>query len=1309
MANLTFNNNPYFDDFDESKNFHKILFKPGVSVQARELTQLQTILQDQIKKFGNHIFRHGSVVIPGNSLSDLSAPYVKLSILSSTQTGFDMFTLEGKEIVGAITGIKAIIKKIVLANGSDPATLYISYRTGGTDPDSPASVFSEDEILSVTGDVTTNIVTALENATGYGSLAHINDGVFYVNGNFVSVFKQTLVISKYSQAPSCHVLLRINESIIDSDADESLLDPAQGTYNYAAPGADRHKISLELTSLPLNSTISEDYIELMRYNNGVLEEHARYPKYNELEKSLARRTYDESGDYIVNGLDLNIREHRKSGLNNGVYPEESGGDANKFIVEVNPGKAYIRGFENEQIAQSQIILDKGRTSDHIKSSDNITLNPKYSQYIYVSNLIDLPDVKTNESLTLKNSAGATIGSTLVLAIDLHEPSDSGSPELNIYKFFITKLVFQGGNKITDVATISYASSGYGRVVHKLIIPTSGASFQKNDILENIAGRTGKVVLYIKSFSTMYINKLIDSENASNALPMAGDEIYKTSSGARGVITSVESSGTYEGTSAIFKLPFNSTYSVRAPGGVADAEYKVYKQVSVVISGGSGTATIVGASIDTYEQGNMIFVHPVEGVIPITSSNIVIQSENTFDIIGVPVQYDGTVNAIISCTKKNQVNKFKTLTTQIDTFTVPPSYTYINLYKCDVYKIISVVSSVNGDVTNRFTFNTGQTDYSYRNGYLKLIGTAAPPSGVITVTYSYFQHSGSGDFFTIDSYVNSGLGSDYYDAIPDYISETDGKIYKLQNCLDFRRRNNYLQVADSSTVDLVQIGSRIITSVQYYVPRIDLVIMDKSGKISQVPGIPSENPVPPQRPEGSILLGTLTVPEYTYFIKDIKNEKPKNKVYTMANISAIEDRIYNLEQYSLLSQSEKTLIDSDIIDAATGLSRYKSGYLVDTFDNPDIISDVFDPEFSATYLDNHLLPKVEINEVTIDVFDTTLIWNKFATLNYTEVVFAEQKLSSRITNVNPFAVYNWTGNMNLFPSSDSWVETENLPTIFNETITNNVVDVKVRRPWNWQPTPEDLLVSYTAPSPVVVPSTTTTSTQANAPTLGVEKYTPPGNGCFIAGTKIEMADGTLRSIEDIKIGDYVKNHTGEKFNSVAFIEVIKNNSLELFSPQSGIKPFITVNHPIFINGKLHAFVEGINYENWLGPMQILDRNNLNMSFTPSSGEIVYNIWVSGDRTFIANGIGTHSIMMHDSWIVKQFNSNELTVDDISNIMGECSLNKNRQLGAVLVNEYIKDWNIKLFDKCLSKILKSTGVLKKITFTIFEIIGNNFKNK
>jgi hypothetical protein len=34
------NVSPYYDDFDEEKNFQNILFRPGFAVQARELSQI---------------------------------------------------------------------------------------------------------------------------------------------------------------------------------------------------------------------------------------------------------------------------------------------------------------------------------------------------------------------------------------------------------------------------------------------------------------------------------------------------------------------------------------------------------------------------------------------------------------------------------------------------------------------------------------------------------------------------------------------------------------------------------------------------------------------------------------------------------------------------------------------------------------------------------------------------------------------------------------------------------------------------------------------------------------------------------------------------------------------------------------------------------------------------------------------------------------------------------------------------------------------------------------------------------------------
>ena len=76
---LNFNTQPYMDDFDPSKNFHRILFKPGVAVQARELTQAQTILQNQISNFASSIFSQNTPVSGGNVTTNLTTNYIKLN------------------------------------------------------------------------------------------------------------------------------------------------------------------------------------------------------------------------------------------------------------------------------------------------------------------------------------------------------------------------------------------------------------------------------------------------------------------------------------------------------------------------------------------------------------------------------------------------------------------------------------------------------------------------------------------------------------------------------------------------------------------------------------------------------------------------------------------------------------------------------------------------------------------------------------------------------------------------------------------------------------------------------------------------------------------------------------------------------------------------------------------------------------------------------------------------------------------------------------------------------------------------------
>ena len=119
----------YNDDFRDSDNYHRILFNSGVGLQARELTQLQTILQRQISRFGNNVFKEGAVVKPGGVNINPKYEFIKLDESTPGNEMPEVSTLVGKTVTGQTSAVVATIIEAVAATGSDPATLYVKYTT----------------------------------------------------------------------------------------------------------------------------------------------------------------------------------------------------------------------------------------------------------------------------------------------------------------------------------------------------------------------------------------------------------------------------------------------------------------------------------------------------------------------------------------------------------------------------------------------------------------------------------------------------------------------------------------------------------------------------------------------------------------------------------------------------------------------------------------------------------------------------------------------------------------------------------------------------------------------------------------------------------------------------------------------------------------------------------------------------------------------------------------------------------------------------------------------------------------------------
>ena len=147
MENTNLNVAPYYDDFAEDKNFHRVLFRPGFSIQARELTALQTILQNQVERHGRHMFKEGTVVIPGATGFTNEYYAVKLQgLLETTEISTYIQDFVGKKITGSTSGVVAEVIEAVAATTTDPITLYVKYVATGSD--NTTVVFQNGEKIS---------------------------------------------------------------------------------------------------------------------------------------------------------------------------------------------------------------------------------------------------------------------------------------------------------------------------------------------------------------------------------------------------------------------------------------------------------------------------------------------------------------------------------------------------------------------------------------------------------------------------------------------------------------------------------------------------------------------------------------------------------------------------------------------------------------------------------------------------------------------------------------------------------------------------------------------------------------------------------------------------------------------------------------------------------------------------------------------------------------------------------------------------------------------------------------------------------
>ena len=984
----------YKDDFDSADNFHRILFNSGRALQARELTQMQTIIQEEIARFGRNIFKEGAAVNPGGPSVDRHAEFVKLDTSDpSNALPTDTSTLLGLEFTGATSSVKARVIRVETASGSDPATIYVQYtdtNTSGLAGSAPVR-FSAGEILNAGGGggqqlqvQTTN--TVANPATGQGTILHVSGGDFFVRGHFVFAAQQSLVISKYTSTGTATVGFTIAEDIVTSGDDTSLFDNQGATPNTASPGADRYRIRLTLVN-KTSVTASDNFVYFCDIVDGEIEEVVTGTEdYNKINDVLALRTKEESGNYVVRPFRVTFED------------DSANGSTSNLIANISAGTVYLNGYRVNKERPSKLTISKPRTT---VTNNNEAIGVDYGAYFVFfgdgGSTAGPAAALGNFELVNLLQGSTVIGTARVKSIQ------EVNNELRLYLMDIQLKGSGGSNRqITDIQSVE-RHGDFDTASHTFAVKLSGSSafLPSTSLFRNVGGND---LLFPtqqrrpKSISDVSFQVLRQIDDSANA-PSAG----------------------------------------------------THPSISLSLSATGETFTDVGNWIITSAvTGERVTNFSVSGT-GTQSATITTTTNNANGGLDSGAKH----NIFARINKGNATRRTKTLTETTITGTIDSdgeNLRFVKIPHADIFEVISIkqTDSDGVDLSHNFTLDNGQRRDFYQHGRLVLKRDTTPPSGTIFSRLKYFAHGASGDFFSVNSYD----GTVNYEDIPDF-QISGRKSINLREVIDLRSvrdsdgvgiRHQYLSPDSNGSdsaggvavlgvvggtydkkVEIPVAGQTITADIEYYLPRADKITINNEAEFSVVSGKDGFALQQPPTPENNLLLFNLGINGYGLNDSDLTLGVSQYKRFRMQDIARIEKRLDNLAETTALSLLEQSA-DARLILDSDGVSRTKLGILADNFKNR-LLSDHEDPMYRASInpTTNTLHPAFSNNQIPL-IYDSakstnTIVKGDNIYLHYTEDSAISQRMISGVENVNPFAVVSGEGHLTLSPTSDVWVDTE----------------------------------------------------------------------------------------------------------------------------------------------------------------------------------------------------------------------------------------------------------------------------------------------
>ena len=1024
-----FNINPYYDDFSADNGFLRVLFKPGYALQAREATQLQSILQNQLSRIGDHLFKDGSRII-GGGISVRNSSFLMVNAGAGTPLAgvTDFSTLVGGILTPtntADTTQATVVHYIAPDVNTDGYLILVVDFVSGT---SFASTFNlTTDSFAVAG---LSVVSDSFSTSGNCKLITVSDGIFYVDGFFVRTDTQQftpytvetgyrdLNFTTFSTL-SKKIGFAIGRDNVTEQENSTLRDPAIGSYNYNAPGADRYKIILSLAQAELSET-PDDFVELLRFEGGKVTKKIERITYGEIQKALALRTYDESGSYTVRPFDLTVKE----------YPDPQYTDL--LNMSVGEGKAYVLGYDVEN--QHPITVPFNKSRSNVDGESNVVFPFSTGNFIGVcmgntasgfgeTFATNLTTISAGSALVrFRNDTNtATVATGYVHgAIPTPEKSGANGFTGNYYRLYV------------------YGLSG------------SVASGKTGFIYSNTTGFT------IGSFTPQTASGFSASNTDNSSL------VYELQPGYA-VESVVSLSVPCRLMSSLFSPSYNTTTN--------QTTYTITKgQFSDTIAVGSDTVfnfptTPPAASQISFVNSTSTAFTPSTANITISSGNMTVLASNVpagFTAQNVramvPVIYTPTTGDPTTYRTKTATSTTTTFSSTLAVNEGAGGRKYFVMPFADVYSVASVVNNATQtvDYTNDFELDNGQRETHYEKSRLYIKDSAATKDIYTTgtavtllVNYSYFVHGGlaAAPFIGKHSYFASG-GSEFpYAQIPLYTNPRTGKTVSLANCLDFRHSgltSDTPMLKPYGVTDVV-VPSFTTASYNHYLPRIDKLCVkadpeDGSALFFFVEGTSDLSPSAPPDPADALVLATVTVPAYTHNASDVVVTPVDTKRFTMADIGKIQKRVDEVEVFAKLSLSESEIEARSLRGTCAAAEPLKTSIFSDEFYGHSV-SDVTDYSNSCSidFERGELRPFFTTKEISINsptTNNTVVSSDGLVTLSYTTPAYIENKQYTKRIKINPSNTVNWLGFMKLSTSVEPFYDTGYRPTVKTNALSEN---------------------------------------------------------------------------------------------------------------------------------------------------------------------------------------------------------------------------------------------------------------------------------